>query len=175
MADPLSITASIIAVVGAAEGVTKMIAKIRNIRNAPEELLALINEVSDLRIIFGDVQHYLQNAQRCQSMPRVFTDLTELHHMFILINRAKYKLLELDELIQYRLTKPESIADHVKVSRREWARSKTTIEGFRQSLRDIRLNVVSPMVIINSYVLFIGTSPFNGYKYGVQIVLASLG
>ena len=155
MADPLSITASIIAVIGAAEGVTKTLAKIRNIRNAPQELLSLINEVSDLRIIFGDVQKYLQNAQRSQSMPRRSTHQEELHHMSILINRAKDKLLELDKLIQYRLTKPESIADHVKVSRREWARAKSTIEGFRQSLRDIRLNVIAQMVIINSCVLLI--------------------
>ena len=40
MADPLSIAASIIAVVGAAEGVAKKLVKIKNIRNAPEELSA---------------------------------------------------------------------------------------------------------------------------------------
>ena len=55
MADPLSITASIIAVIGAAEGVGKTLTKIRNIRNAPTELLALINEVSDLRTILNDI------------------------------------------------------------------------------------------------------------------------
>ena len=59
MADPLSITASIIAVVGAAECVTKTLAKIRSIRNAPDELLALINEVSDLKIILSDIQNYI--------------------------------------------------------------------------------------------------------------------
>ena len=155
MADPLSITASIIAVIGVAEGVTKTLAKIRHIRNAPQELLSLINEISDLRIIFGDVQNYLQNAQRSQSTPRRSTYQEELHHVSNLINRAKDKLLELDELIQYRFTKPESIADHVKVSPREWARAKSTIEGFRQSLRDIRLNVITQMVIINSCVLLI--------------------
>ena len=154
MADPLSITASIIAVVGAAEGVTKTLAKIRNIRNAPEELLALINEVSDLRIVFGDVQNYIQSTERSQTTSRLATTNEVLQHMAILINRAKYKLLELDQLIQYRLMKPESISNHIKVSRREWTRAKTTIESFRQALRDIRLNIVTQMVIINSYALF---------------------
>ena len=91
MADPLSITASIIAVVGAAEGVTKTLAKIKSIRNTPNELLALINEVSDIKVILSDVQNYIiQNTQRSQ----VFED--ELRNMLTLINRAKDKILEFD-------------------------------------------------------------------------------
>ena len=144
MADPLSITASIIAVVGAAEGVTKTLAKIRNIRNAPEELLALINEVSDLRIILAGIQSYVQNTAASPELQDA------LQHLTVLINRAKDKLLQLDELVQYRLTKPESVADQIKVSRREWARAKTTIDDFRQSLRDIRINIVTQMIVVNS-------------------------
>ena len=65
MADPLSIAASIIAVVGAAEGVGKTLTKIRNIRNAPNEILALINEVSDLRVILNDLEGFItQNTAR---------------------------------------------------------------------------------------------------------------
>ena len=145
MADPLSITASIIAVVGAAEGVTKTLAKIKSIRNAPDELLALINEVSDLRIILSDMQNYLtQNTQR----PQISQE--ELQNISTLINRAKKKLLELDQLIQYRLVKPESNSHQIKVFRREWLRAKNTIEKFRQSLRDIKLNIMAQMMVINS-------------------------
>ena len=145
MADPLSLIASIIAVVGAAEGVSKTLAKMKSIRDAPDELLALINEVSDLRIILMDVQSYIaQNLRR----PRIAQD--ELQHMSTLIDRAKEKLLKLDELIQYRLVKPDSIANHIKVSKREWVRAKSTIEKFQQSLRDIRLNIVAQMTVINS-------------------------
>ena len=145
MADPLSITASIIAVVGAAEGVTKTLAKIKSIRNAPDELLPLINEVSDLKIILSDMQNYItQNTQKPQISQQ------ELRNISTLINRAKEKLLELDQLIQYRLVKPESISDQIKVSRREWLRAKSTIEKFRQSLRDIKLNIMAQMMVINS-------------------------
>ena len=145
MADPLSITASIIAVVGAAEGVTKTLAKIKSIRNAPDELLALINEVSDLKIILRDLQNYVN-----QNMHRPQISQEELENISILINRAKDKLLELDKLIQYKLVKPESITDQIKVSRREWLRAKSTIEKFRQSLRDIKLNIMTQMMVINS-------------------------
>ena len=145
MADPLSIIASIIAVVGAAEGVAKTLGKIKTIRNAPDELLALINEVSDLKIILSDIQSYvIHNIQRPQISPE------ELRNISTLINRARDKLLELDQLIQYRLIKPDSVSDQIKVSRREWLRARSTIERFRQSLRDIRLNIVTQMVIMNS-------------------------
>ena len=72
--------------------------------------------------------------------------------MSTLVNRAKEKLLELDELIQYKLVKLGSTSDQIKVSRREWLRAKNTIEKFRQSLRDIRLNIVTHMVVVNSWV-----------------------
>ncbi|KAL9116909.1 MAG: hypothetical protein Q9187_006561 [Circinaria calcarea] len=145
MADPLSITASIVAVIGAARVITKTLGKIKNLRNAPNELLALFNEVSDLRIILEDLQHYiLQNIER----PQILQE--ELQHISILVDRAKDKLLELDEFIQYRLVKPESISDQIKVSKRKWARAKDSIERFRQSLRDIRLNISTHMIVVNS-------------------------
>ena len=149
MADPLSITASIIAVLGAIEGVTKTLAKIKNIRNAPQELLALINEVSDLKLILSDVQSYVTEATARLDLPQ-----EPLQHMSTLANRARSRLLELDELIQYRFTKADSITDQIKVSQREWARGRSIIETFRQSLRDIRLNIVTQMVVLNSCVSF---------------------
>ena len=155
MADPLSITASIIAVVGAAEGVTKTLRKIRNIRNAPEELLALVREISDIRTVIGDIDNYIQKIQKSQDTTSPATVQPELQHLVILVTRAKGKLLELDQLVQYRLMKPESIDDHIRVSRREWAGAKHIIEGFRRSLRDIRFNIVTQMMVINSYVLFV--------------------
>ena len=59
MADPFSITAGIVVIVGAAGGITKTLEKIKDFRNAPDELLALINEVSDFRLILNNLQHYI--------------------------------------------------------------------------------------------------------------------
>ena len=145
MADPLSLTASIIAVLGAAEGVGKTLKRIKNIYNAPTEVLALINEISDLRIILSDLQGYItQNTTRPQ-LPS-----EQLRHMSVLLQRAKDRLLELDQLVEYQLLKPESRSDHIRVSRREWAKAKETVGRFRQSLRDIRLDIVAQLVVVNS-------------------------
>ena len=146
MADPLSITASVIAVVGAAEGVGKTLNKIRSIRKAPYELLALINEVSDLRVILVNLEIYLANKT-----PNLHPQ-EQTRHMSVFLNRAKEQLLQLDELIQYRLVRPESTSYHIKLSRREWALARSTIKGFRGRLQDIRLNIIAQMTIINASV-----------------------
>ena len=60
MADAISIIASVIAVVGAVErGVRKTLANVRKHceTHRLKKLFALINEVSDLRMILGDVEH----------------------------------------------------------------------------------------------------------------------
>ena len=55
MGDPLSITASVIAILGAADSVRKVLSKIRLLNASPDELLALINEVSDFKVVLYDV------------------------------------------------------------------------------------------------------------------------
>ena len=142
MADPLSITASIIAVVGAAEGIANTFAKIKDIRHAPFEILALMNEVSDLKIVLETVQRSIDRSR----LPR-----GELLLLAGLIQKAKDKLLQLDNLIHYRLLKPESGVNEIKVSYRAWVRAKSTIQNFRQSFRDIRLDIVTHMVLVNRY------------------------
>ena len=142
MADPLSLAASVITVIGAADNVGKLLAKIQSMKDAPNELLALINEVSDLRLVLGDIEAYTSNNVE-NSHPE------QLRHIRHLLGRAKDKLQDLDVLIQYRLVKP---GHRMQVSRRKWAQAINTINDFRRCLRDIRLNIVSQMVTLNSYV-----------------------
>ena len=147
MADPLSITASVIAVVGAVDSVNKTLVRIKNLVNAPRNLLALMNEVSDLALVLNDVESFVrQTAERRQSHE------DKLRHMELLINRAKNRLLELEHLIHYRLLKPDSTPNKIRLSRREWVAAKNIIEDFRRSLRDMRIDIVTQMLILNSQV-----------------------
>ena len=59
MADPLFIIVNIITVVGVAEGIDKIIIKIKNFREVPNELLFLINEIANLRIVLCDIEDNL--------------------------------------------------------------------------------------------------------------------
>ena len=147
MADPLSITASIIAVVGAAEGVGKTINKIRNFREAPYELFSLINEISDFRIVLGDIEgNLIQNTSYIQLQAE------QSEHMSALLDRAKEQLLQLDELVQYQLVRPDSTSQQVKVSRQTWARATNTVKTYRKSIRNTRLNIIAYMTVINAFV-----------------------
>ena len=140
MADPLSITASIIAVIGAAEGVSKVFSKIKDVRQAPNDLLALMNEVSDLRAVLGDVERHIQGADRILLPPEQAARMSDL------IQRAKNCVSELNRLIQRRLVKPS--AGEIKVSRRGWAIAQPTVVRFRENLRDIRLSLLTQMTVM---------------------------
>ena len=144
MADALSLAASIVAVLGAAEGVSKALSKVRSIRNAPDEVLALNNEVSDLQVILGDVQGYVRNT------PEPHISQEHLKHLLTFVDQAKEKLLQLDRLIHYNVLKPQSSPNQIKISKVEWLKAVKKIAKFRNNLRDIRLNIVTHMVMIDS-------------------------
>ena len=146
MADPLSITASIVAIIGAAEGVTKIIRKVKHIQHAPIKLLALLNEVADLTTVLKVVQTFIrdQNTQSC-NIPQ-----DQVQQVSILVDRAKDEILQLEKLIEYTLVKPNSTLESIKISRQEWLKARPEITEFQQSFRDIRLKVMTHMALINS-------------------------
>lgn len=146
MADLLSLAASIITVVGAADTISKTLSKIKILHHAPEELLALNNEVSDLKVVLSSVESYitaehLDASVTSQDLPR---------HMSTLLERAKDQLLQLDQLIHYRFLKAGSLDGEYKIFRLEWVKAKSTVENHRQVLRETRQNLVTQLTLINS-------------------------
>lgn len=136
--DPLSITASAIAVIGAIQQAARCVEKLRAIRQAPEELKLLCEEVVDL-------SELLQHVQRAQKPPAYEKDaltkpispkLEGLDHQ---ISRTTTKLQELDQLV----------ADHAaRTDRRKfdrghfgWLRGKQKINALREDLVVLRLNL----------------------------------
>ena len=145
MADPLSIFASVVTVIGAAAGVGKTLSLLRRLKNAPIELLALNNEVSDMRIVFDGLKRFLgQENSRLQS------DEHYLQKLSTLVSRAESQLLELHKLIQHRLVQPTPVSTDLKVSHYQWIRAKPTIDRCRRGLRDIRLNITTLMMTLNT-------------------------
>ena len=102
MADGLSFAASILAVLGTAESLSKALSQVRRLRHTPNELLALINKVSDLRIIINNVHNYTIQNKHSPQLPQ-----NHFQYLIILINRAKQTLFKLNKLIYYKLIKPQ--------------------------------------------------------------------
>ena len=144
MADPLSFAASVVAVLAAAEGVAKTLSRVRKIIDAPSELLALINEVSDLQVVLGEVQNYVQYANEKQVSGDLFLRLS------VFVDRTNEELLELNETIYSKLLMPQSSPNRIQLSKKGWLKAVRTIEKSRQSLRDTRLRIVTHMVTLTS-------------------------
>ena len=144
MAEVLSLAASIIAVLGVAEGAAKTVSKVASIRNAPDQILALVNEISDLRVVLYNTESYVRTAQE----PQIAQE--HLQQLSTFVDRAKAKLLELEKLIHHTILKPQSSPERIVISKFEWTRAVQKVYQFQQNLQDIRLNIVTQMTMINS-------------------------
>ena len=117
MADPLSITASIIAIVSAAEGVSSAISRLKTLYDAPAEALALINELSDLGVVLSQVEkHIVQNNQEQETQ----RSREQLQSLAALVESATVVLHDVHELVQTRLLVPQSTLHRRSVSQYGW-------------------------------------------------------
>jgi len=138
--DPLSVTASVLTVLGAAGTVLRSLEKTRSFRKAPEEVHALIEEVSDLRTVLGGVETLLrERRENDRSLDGALLGLS------VLLGRAKNKLLELDSVVHYRLIKHQHTKSGFEVARSKWVREKSAVASIQQALRDIRLNLATAL------------------------------
>ena len=148
MADPLSIIASIIAILGATDSVGKALSKIVIPNSTSDELLALINEISDFKVVLYDVERNFRDPP-----PNHIAVLADQYsHLATLINRGKGTILKLEEMIEYKFKRAEVKDGPYKVSRIEWLRAKLEVERLRKTLRDIRQNIQLHMALIYAYV-----------------------
>lgn len=143
MADPLSIAASAIAVIGAAQQVCKGVSKLRALQKAPEEFSALMNEVSDLQVVLQQVVSITCDFSHEQQRRGEVAALKS--H----IKRAKDQLLHLDELVTSNLTKYARNGDR-KVARMAWMLEQNRVRTMTDGLRNVRWNIATGLGIITT-------------------------
>ncbi len=128
MADPLSVTASIIAVIGVAGEVAKGLRRLKAAKDAPEGLQDLLEDFAQLEMVLNGIKSAVLSPGR----PPV--------ELATLIREAGSKLLELRSLIECTLTKV-GVSD--QVNRWQWLRKGNEVERLRNQLGTIRLNLVA--------------------------------
>ena len=101
--DPLSITASVIAVLGAVSATGKTICKIKALRRAPEELAALLGEVDALHSVLIIAQAGLRRVHDTPAFEEVKEPLRQL------FARAEANGIELHRLLEYQLKRSEEL------------------------------------------------------------------
>ena len=144
--DPLSITASLIALIGAAESIAVGINKLASLRNAPASVLALNNELSDLRLVLREVEPLLQkHYQALADTQSSRFPASGKSTLLISIQRAKVKLVELESIVQSRLMVRMGIRDKLA-----WTYEQDKIIRAKDDLRTARLNIAAALGVVTS-------------------------
>ena len=145
--DPLSISVAILTILGSGGSVASALKRITS-RHAPDALLALNNEVSDLHLIVLEISQLLQEHQESTlAHLRAERLLTSLGPM---LGRAKEKLLELESLIEYKLTTPLGPGGGAKLNRLAWVHEQQKVLDIREEIRSTRVNLAAMVGILAS-------------------------
>ena len=123
--DPLSVGASVIAVVGATGKVVKGIRRLKALQDAPKELDDLLTEVSQFELVVQACQKAQGNLEPELGLP---------------LKTAQGLVTEFESPIEYKLTEPGTSN---KVDRWQWIRSSKDVERLRGKLRDATANLVA--------------------------------
>ena len=129
--DPVSVTASILAILSAVNGGYKVA---QTLYNAPRELDSLATETEDFANVIKDIK----------DLPE--TDLVS-NSLSPALGRGKTVVEELEKLIAYRLTKA-SVG--LRVDRLEWARHRPEVKDLRKQLKNVRLSLVASLAALTS-------------------------
>ncbi|KAL8681077.1 MAG: hypothetical protein Q9186_002789 [Xanthomendoza sp. 1 TL-2023] len=144
MAEVVGIVASVFTLVQASRKVTDGIGRLSDLKHAPQVLLALNNEVVDLQCVIEDVAN-LEQLNKETLQVAITPSFSRA------IARTKEVLLNLEELIAYKLTQPDSKGQDPRVDRSTWIRSQNRIEQALQDIRDCRNRLSTAIAILTTY------------------------
>ena len=125
MADPISIIASVITIVGATK---KTIQRLKILRGAPQGLEDLLSEITQFDI-------FLHAFRR-----RPCSDDADSNDLKRYLRDAEKKLTDFNKLLEYTLTKAGTSNE---VDRWQWTRKGDEIQRVREDLRETRANLVA--------------------------------
>ena len=139
MSDPLSVIASVVTLLDTgAKSASHLRRLIHHFRHADDELIALSNEVNDLRVVLTEVEFASQDTTflpRTQLLAALSTQLS----------KAETKLVELEALVQ-SISQP-LLSGALEANKIAWLSKKTTAKRLQVDLRDVRLKIFTLLSI----------------------------
>jgi hypothetical protein len=131
--DPLSISASVIAVGGLAKSVASAISDLRSLcKNLPGRLHAVHNEVADLELVLFEVAT-LTKARAC--LPG--SDDSAIPH---LLRQAKSKLSEINDIVR-RLTAAYHSNRSPLVGAAAWRKEQKQLQILQEDIRTVKCSL----------------------------------
>jgi hypothetical protein len=140
MADPLSITASIIAIL---QVVTHVAKAAKSYYHAPQGLESLLNDLADSQIIVQSIDDSIRNYKDAPRTPK-----DQLEGLASKLQAVKILVLELEQLAHIQLTKPSLT---IKVNRASWTIAKTKVARLRNELRAAREDIRERLGLLKLY------------------------
>ena len=141
--DPLSITASILTVVGVGAEVAKALRRLIQLRGAPAALTRLNEEVHTLQNTVQDFDILLRYyyGENCNDLPA--TVRTTLH-------RAQETALALKCLITYDLSTISTSRNDLRVDKSRWLRAEQKISSMREDIKMIKVEINTSLSILSA-------------------------
>ena len=140
--DPLSLTAGIIAVVGATGTVGKTLKKLVGLRHAPKLLRNLNDRVSYLHLLIESISDVARELEE--------HDLNTFRAATVRgLRRIEDDVLELEKLIVYDLTTIVDSGGDARISRVSWMNSQSRIEQLESRIHDDTSSVIVSLQLVN--------------------------
>ena len=143
--DPLSLTASIITLLGTGNAIVCGLEQLASLRQAPNTILALNNEISDFRLVALEANTILREHQ--DQTHKGSTNSLFAINLGPILDHAREKLLELEKLLEYRLTSPGANGE-ARLNRLAWFYQQNKFKQIQEDFRSIKVNVVAAIGIL---------------------------
>lgn len=141
--DPLSITASVLTLLTAANKVAKGLDKLASIKGVPAAVLALNNELSDLRLVLTEAEPLLQKHAHTAVPPTTGNRTLQLS-----INKAKGRLADLESIVGNRLMRRMGTRD-----RMGWLYEQDRVQKALTDVRTAKENVTAMLGVVTTSVI----------------------
>ena len=141
--DPLSISASVVALLGAGGTLSKLLRKGIGLKNAPDVLRALNDEVSELQSIANDVNDLLWTATQD-------TDDHPPESLISTLSRVKSILLRLESYISYQLTTVTADGGSIRVDKSVYLRAERRLQELKDEIHASRIALASALSLFAS-------------------------
>ena len=141
--DPLSISASVVALLEAGGTLSKLLKKCLRLRNTPNVLHALHDELSDLQFTANDVDDLLRTAVQDP-------DVCPPKSLISSLSRFKSILLELERYLSYELTTVAADGESVRLDKSVYLRAERRLQELKDEIHARRIALISALSLFAS-------------------------
>ena len=141
--DPLSVSASVLTLLGVGGTLSKLLRKGIDLKNAPDVLRALNDEVSELQSTANDANDLLWTATRDSDDPPPKSLISSL-------SRVKSILLQLESYISYQLTTFTTDGGSIRLDKSVYLRAERRLQELKDEIHASRIALASALSLFAS-------------------------